>query len=242
MTTLLELDDVKRAFGGVRAVDGVTATIDRGMIVGLIGPNGSGKTTLLNVVAAALKPTGGAVRFDGRDTRRWSAIDAARAGIGRAFQHPQTMEHLTLLENCMLGAMFGSRRLDKAAARKVAAEALERVGMVDQADAVGTGLSLAERKGLELARLLAMAPSLALADEIMAGLSTHEITAAEDALDELRARNVTVILVEHVPGVVARMADQVMVLREGRVLAYGDPDEVIANQEVVDAYLGGGRG
>jgi branched-chain amino acid transport system ATP-binding protein len=235
---LLELVDVARHFGGVRAVDGVNATVQAGSIVGLIGPNGSGKTTLLNVVSSVLKPTSGTVRVDGHDTKRWSPSAASRAGVGRAFQIPQTMDDLSVLENCMLGAMFGSRGWDKAQARKAAEEALEEAELAGAAEQPAGTLSLAGRKQLELARLLAAAPRLALVDEVMAGLSPAQLEIAERALFGLRNRNAALILVEHVPGVIARMADEILVLHHGNVLAHGDPQAILANQDVVDAYLG----
>ena len=237
---LLELDEVARHFGGVRAVDGVSAQVQAGSIVGLIGPNGSGKTTLLNVVGSALKPSSGRVVLDGKDMRGWSPTAAARAGVGRAFQIPQTMDDLTVLENCMLGAMFGSRGWDKAEARKAAAEALEEAGLTTAAGERAGTLSLAGRKQLELARLLAAAPRLALVDEVMAGLSPAQVEVAAQALFGLRARNSALILVEHVPGVIARMADDIIVLHHGNVLAHGEPNEILSNQDVVDAYLGTG--
>jgi ABC-type branched-subunit amino acid transport system ATPase component len=238
---LLDLADVAKHFGGVRAVNGVTAQVQAGSIVGLIGPNGSGKTTLLNVIAGALKPTSGHVVLDGKDTRSWTPSAAARAGVGRAFQIPQTMDDLTVLENCMLGAMFGSRRWDKGAARTAAHEALEEAELSESARARAGELSLAGRKQLELARLLATAPRLALVDEVMAGLSPAQVGVAERALFGLRERNTALILVEHVPGVIARMADDIIVLHHGNVLAHGNPQEILSNQDVVDAYLGTSR-
>jgi branched-chain amino acid transport system ATP-binding protein len=235
---LLELVDVARHFGGVRAVDGVSAVVEAGSIVGLIGPNGLGKTTLLNVVSSTLKPTSGSVRVDGTDTSRWSPSAASRAGVGRAFQVPQTMDDLSVLENCMLGAMFGSRGWEKAQARTAAEEALEKAELAGAAGQPAGTLSLAGRKQLELARLLAAAPRLALVDEVMAGLSPAQVEIAERALFGLRDSGAALILVEHVPGVIARMADEILVLHQGNVLAHGEPQAILSNQDVVDAYLG----
>lgn len=235
---LLELSDVKRHFGGVRAVDGVTGTLAEGRILGLIGPNGSGKSTLLHVIGAALRPTAGDVRFRSASMRGWTTRDAARAGIARVFQVPQPIPDLTVLENVMLGAMFGSRSLPRQEAEAEARLALEEVGLGWLADKPPRAASLGERRGVELARLLAMRPTLALMDEVMGGLSAENIKLTERILLRLRERGVTLIIVEHVAGVVARLADEVCVLHQGRVLHWGTPREVLADQRVIDAYLG----
>ena len=235
---LLELNDVKRHFGGVRAVDGVDGTIEQGRVLGLIGPNGSGKTTLLSVIGAALPPSAGDVTLDGRSMRGWSRQDAARAGIARAFQVPQQAGELTVLENVMLGAMFGHRWLPKAQARVVAMEALEEVGLAWLAHKHPYQASLGERRGIELARLLALQPRLALLDEVMGGLSARNIELTERIINRLRDDGVTMIIVEHVAGVISRIADEICVLHEGRVLTWGPPAEVLADRRVIDAYLG----
>lgn len=239
---LLELTDVRRSFGGVRAVDGVSGRLEEGRILGLIGPNGSGKTTLLALIAAALAPSGGELRYDGTSMHGWSPRDAARAGIGRAFQVPQHATGLTVLENVMLGAMFGSRWLTHREAEAEARRALGEVGLLWLADKHPHEASLGERRGIELARLLTMRPRLALLDEVMGGLSAKNVAMTEEIILRLRADGVTVVVVEHVGGVLARVADEICVLHEGRVLRWGTPTEVLTDPDVVDAYLGRGRG
>ena len=238
---LLELDDVKRRFGGVRAVDGVSGQVEAGRIIGLIGPNGSGKTTLLGLIGAALPPSDGEIRFDARSMRGWSTQDAARAGIARAFQVPQHAAGLTVLENVMLGAMFGSRWLSQHEAEVEARRALDEVGLGWLAAKHPHEASLGERRGLELARLLAMRPTLALMDEVMGGLSARNVELTERIILRLRDEGVTLIVVEHVAGVVARIADEICVLHEGKVLRWGLPAEVLADRAVIEAYLGRGR-
>ncbi|MBX3031830.1 MAG: ATP-binding cassette domain-containing protein [Chloroflexi bacterium] len=238
MDALLELRDVRRSFGGVRAVDGIDGRLDEGRILGLIGPNGSGKTTLLGLISATMPVSAGEIVLDGRSMRGWSPSDAARAGICRAYQIPQAMPELTTLENAMLGAMFGRHRLPTADARRVAADALERVGLAGRISTPVGSLSLAERKSLELARVMAARPRLALVDEAMAGLAAAQIRAAEDILRGLRQDGVTVIVVEHVPGVVAAIADEVCVLDQGRVLRWASPAEIMSDPAVIATYLG----
>jgi branched-chain amino acid transport system ATP-binding protein len=237
---LLELRDVKRRFGGVRAVDGVSGTLEEGRILGLIGPNGSGKTTLLGMIAAALQPSSGEIRFDSRSMNGWSTRTAARAGIARAFQVPQHAAGLTVLENVMLGAMFGSRWLSQREAEVEARQALDEVGLAWLAEKHPHEASLGERRGIELARLLAMRPALALLDEVMGGLSAKNIDVTERIIVRLREEGVTLIVVEHVAGVISRIADEVCVLHQGRVLHWGPPAEVLADRRVIDAYLGRG--
>jgi branched-chain amino acid transport system ATP-binding protein len=238
---LLELDDVARRFGGVRAVDGVSGTLEAGRILGLIGPNGSGKTTLLRVIGAAIAPSSGDVRFRSESMRGWSTQDAAKAGIGRAFQVPQHAAGLTVLENVMLGAMFGNRWFSQRDAEAEARRALEEVGLDWLALKHPHEASLGERRGIELARLLAMRPTLALLDEVMGGLSAKNVELTERIIGRLRSEGVTLIIVEHVAGVVARIADEICVLHEGKVLRWGRPDDVLADRAVIDAYLGRSR-
>lgn len=237
---LLELDEVRRRFGGVRAVDGVSGSLEQGRILGLIGPNGSGKTTLLRLIGAAISPSGGEIRFESRSMRGWSTQDAARAGIARAFQVPQFADGLTVLENVALGAMFGSRWLPRAEAEAEAMRSLEQVGLEWLAPKQPHEASLGERRGIELARLLTMRPRLALLDEVMGGLSAKNVEMTERTILRLRDEGVTIIVVEHVAGVVARVADEVCVLHGGRVLRWGTPAEVLADRDVIDAYLGRG--
>ena len=239
---LLELDDVKRNFGGVRAVDGVSGSLEQGRILGLIGPNGSGKTTLLGLIGAAVSPSSGEIRFNAASTRSWSTRDAARAGIARAFQVPQHAAGLTVLENVMLGAMFGRRWLPQREAEVEARRSLDEVGLGWLAHKHPHEASLGERRGIELARLLTMRPTLALMDEVMGGLSAKNVDLTEQIILRLRDEGVTLIVVEHVAGVVSRIADEICVLHEGKVLRWGTPTEVLADRRVIDAYLGrGGR-
>lgn len=235
---LLELNEVRRVFGGVRAVDGVSGGLERGKILGLIGPNGSGKTTLLRMIGAAIAPTAGEIRFDAQSMRGWSTHEAAKAGIARAFQVPQHVAGLSVLENVTLGAMFGSRWMRQREAEAEARRALDDVGLLWLATKHPHEASLGERRGIELARLLAMRPTLALMDEVMGGLSAQNVELTERIILELRDEGVTLVVVEHVAGVVARIADEICVLNEGRVLAWGPPDQVLADRAVVDAYLG----
>lgn len=238
MGALLELHDVRRSFGGVRAVDGVDGTLEEGRILGLIGPNGSGKTTLLGLISGAMRVSGGEIRFDGRSMQGWSASHAAHAGICRAYQIPQAMPELTTLENAMLGALFGRHRMPVAEARRVATDALDRVGLAQRANQPVSSLSLAQRKSLELARVMATQPRLALIDEAMAGLAGAQVREAEAILRDLRAGGVTLIVVEHVPGVIAAVADEVCVLDQGRVLRWASPTEIMADPDVIATYLG----
>ncbi len=235
---LLELLDVKRNFGGVRAVDGVSGSLEQGRILGLIGPNGSGKTTLLAMIGAAIAPSSGEIRLESTSMRGWSTRAAALAGIGRAFQIPQHAAGLTVLENVMLGAMFGSRWLRQPEAEAEARRSLDEVGLAWLADKSPHQASLGERRGIELARLLTMKPRLALLDEVMSGLSAQNIELTERILLRLRDEGVTLIVVEHLAGVVSRIADEICVLHQGRVLRWGLPSEVLADRAVIGAYLG----
>jgi ABC-type branched-subunit amino acid transport system ATPase component len=240
---ILELVGVEKRFGGLPAVDGLSLKVDEGEIVALVGPNGAGKTTLLRTVIGLESPTAGAVRFMGKDISRSAPHRIRRAGISLVLQTPRTFAGMTVRENVAVGAMFGSvgGSVTEPEALERADEALGFVGLGARgSDDVGT-LNLHQQRFLELARALAGRPRLLLLDEVMAGLNDTELRASIDivrtARDEL---GVTVIWVEHVMKAVMSLAERVVVLHFGRLLADGTPEVVMRDPEVVAAYLGTG--
>lgn len=235
---MLELQNVQMRFGGVLAVKDVSGVVPSGTILGLIGPNGSGKTTLLNVISGVYRPTRGRIAYNGEDITTYRAARVAQVGISRVFQVPQSMPLLTLVENTMIGAMFGARRWSTAESHEASLSALREVGLEHKAAQPASSLTLAERKGLELARLLVAAPTLALVDELLAGLSPAEATAAQNILRRLKAEGTALIVVEHIPGVIADLADEICVLHHGDVLRWGPPSDILSDPDVISAYLG----
>lgn len=241
---ILELEQVEKRFGGLPAVSGVTLDIAEGEILALVGPNGAGKSTLLKAVSGLQPPTRGSIRFAGRELTGMKAHSVRRLGISMVLQTPRPFESMTVRENAALGAMFGrDGQIGEAGAHADAEAALDFVGLADRADDMVGALNLHEQRFLDLARSLAGRPRLLLLDEVMAGLNETELAASVDIVRTARDRlGVTVIWVEHVMTAVMSLAERVVVLDFGAVLADGPPEDVMRRPEVVTAYLGEGAG
>ena len=239
--TILELDAVEKHFGGLPAVSGVSLAVDEGEILALVGPNGAGKSTLLKAISGVQPPTRGHIRFRGRELAGLRPHTVRQRGICMVLQAPRMFESMSARDNVVLGAMFGGSegRLGERDAHGRAGEALDFVGLTARADhEVGT-LNLHEQRFLELARALAGRPKLLLLDEVMAGLNETELRASIDIVRRARdLLGVTVIWVEHVMTAVMNLAERVVVLDFGEVLADGQPDEVMRDPAVATAYLG----
>lgn len=235
---LVETRDVRKHFGGLKAVDGVTLTVRDGEILGLVGPNGSGKTTLVNLVSSAFAPTSGAVLVGGTDTRGMRPHRVAHLGIARTYQIPRPFPSMTVRDNVAMAIMFGREPKGLAAAREEADQFLDQVGLSDLADALPGGVNLHERQLLEMARAVATKPRVLMLDEALAGLNPVEIDNAVAVVRRIHRSGVSIILVEHLLRVVNQLVTRIVVLDQGRQLASGAPAEVMADSAVVDAYLG----
>jgi branched-chain amino acid transport system ATP-binding protein len=233
---MLSLNGVGRRFGALWAVHDATFTVERGEILGIIGPNGAGKSTLFNLIAGALKPTCGEIRFLGRRTTEAKSYQVARLGLARTFQIPKPFRQLSVRENVMLSAL--PRHGSPNAADAVAARAMEFVGIAHLADSSIASMTVGLLKKLEMARALATEPSLLLLDEVMAGLTPREITEMMAAVKSLPGRGITVIWVEHVMMAIMNVAQRLIVMQQGGVIAQGSPAEVAKNPAVIAAYLG----
>jgi branched-chain amino acid transport system ATP-binding protein len=246
----LEVLELVRAFGGVRAVDGATFDVEPGSITGLIGPNGAGKSTLFNCVSGFLRPEAGRVLLDGKRIDRRAPHRIARAGLVRTFQTPRTLARMTVLENVVLaaprndgerlgGALLPRARRREREARARAVELLEVARLGGHAGALAGTLSGGQRKLLDLVRVLMVEPRILLLDEPMAGVSPSLRSELLEHILALRERDgVTLLIVEHDLDFVMRASDHVIVMNDGRVIAQGTPDEVRVDERVVDAYLG----
>jgi branched-chain amino acid transport system ATP-binding protein len=244
---LLEVEGLRKAFGGVRAVAGIDFALTRGDIRAVIGPNGAGKTTLFNLLGGQLHCDGGSIRFEGERIDGLSPPRIWRKGISRTFQVPATFASLTLRENlqtALLSRQGKSRAMFTAAAgllREPAMALLDRVGLSAQADAVCGTLSLGDLKRLELALALAGEPTLLLLDEPTAGMSGEERAALIDLVGRIvRERELTVLFTEHDMDVVFSIASGILVMHQGRILIDGPPATVREDPEVQRVYLGGG--
>ena len=241
---LLAVDAVEKRFGGLPAVDGVTFGVDEGEILAVVGPNGAGKSTLLKTIGGLERPSAGTVTLAGERVDGLAPHRVRRRGIAMVMQTPLTFGSMTTLENVVLGAMFGGGEgvVAEPEAIRRAQEALAFVGLDDRADQpVGT-LNLHEQRFLEMARALAGRPRLLLVDEVMAGLNDAELAASIQIVRTARdILGITVIWVEHVMQAVMRLAERVLVLNFGKVLAEGEPEAVMRHPDVIDAYLGEGH-
>jgi len=237
---MLEARGVTKRFGGLAAVSEVSFDLQDGEILGLIGPNGSGKTTLVNVITGALPYSGGEVRFQGDSIRGLPSYAIGRLGVSRTFQIVKPFHNLTVVQNVMVGALFGARGGARALveARHQAEEILDFVALTHRADAPADGLNVPERKRMELARALAMRPTVLFLDEVMAGLNPSEIDMAVALVKRIRDRGITLVVIEHVMKAIRDLSDRIMVLFHGEKLTEGPPREVLNNSEVISAYLG----
>ncbi len=246
MSTLARIEDLKLSFGGVAAADGLSFAVTAGEFLAVIGPNGAGKTTALRMIAGVLRPDSGRVFFGDRDVTALPAHARVRLGLGFTHQIVRPFYSFSTVENVMIAAghrftespwraLFGRSRR---AARERAAAILERIGLADQLDKSPRALPLGQRKRLEVARAIALDPKLLLLDEPLAGLSSAEAAAMADLVRALPGDGIAVVLVEHNLGEVLRVADRIVVLDGGRVLAEGAPADVMARDDVRKAYMG----
>ena len=234
---ILELQDVSRSFGGVRAVDSVSLKFHAGEIVGLIGPNGAGKTTLVNLISGLLPLSGGKIIYEGLNISRFKPYEIARRGVARTFQIVQPFVNMTVLENVMAGAMYAAN-CGMHEARNVARECLEFTKLTPFKDVGASELALANRKRLELAKSLAMRPRILMLDEVNAGLNSSELEEAIRMIRSIAASGITIIVIEHIMRVVASLAKRAVVLHHGAVVSDGPAEAVFKDPQVIEAYLG----
>ncbi len=234
---LLRVTGLSKRFGRLIVLDDVSLALRPGEALGVVGPNGAGKSTMLNLLSGVLRADAGSVWLDGVDLSHADAATRSRAGIGRTYQIPRPFLDMTVFENVLVGATFAGGRRGKAA-HEVALESLATAGLLHRANVPARALRLLDRKRLELARALATRPRLILLDEIAGGLTDVETPALVETVRSLRDGGVAVIWIEHIVHALVAVVDRLMCLAVGRTLAVGSPQEVLANQQVHDVYLG----
>lgn len=230
-----------KTFGGLVAVDGFECSIEKGRIVGLIGPNGSGKTTLVNIISGFYRPNSGRITFEGEDVTGRKPHVLASKGIARTFQVPKPLMKRTVIENIAIGALYAGRSKSMREAFAKSEEACKTYGLASKSGASIDKLTSYERKKLEIARVMVYSPKFVMLDELMAGLSPEEIAHIIDLVVAARKESGTTFLViEHILGAVTRLCDSLIVISSGKKIAEGEPKEVLREAKVIEAYLGGG--
>jgi branched-chain amino acid transport system ATP-binding protein len=238
---LLDVRNLSVRFGGLRALDDISFGVGDGEIVGLVGPNGAGKSTLVNAVSGTLPRSRGQILFCGQDVTGWSPSRIAGLGLARTFQLVQPFRGLTALECVTLGALYGStakRPSGVAAARGFAETALDLCGLTASADSPCDALNASQRRRLEIARALAARPRLVLLDEALSGMNSSELEAGIALVRSIRARGISILMIEHMVRVVAELADRIVVLDHGEMIANGPAAAVLADRRAVDVYFG----
>ena len=233
---LLTVENVTKKFSGLTAVNAVNLTVDEGQIVGVIGPNGAGKTTLFNCIAGALAPTSGSIRFAGHEIAGKKPYEICQLGITRTFQVVKPFASKTVLYNTMVGAFATTNHLQEAEDKAI--QVLEFLGLHKKKEVFAKSLTLPERKRLELARALATEPKLLLLDEVMAGLRPGEVTEMLPTIRKINQAGVTIVIVEHIMQAIMNLSEKIYVINFGKKIAEGEPLSVVADKEVIKAYLG----
>jgi branched-chain amino acid transport system ATP-binding protein len=232
---LLSLDSLSKKYGALVVTDAVSLSVAEGEILGILGPNGAGKTTLFNLVAGTVRPDSGTVHFDGGDISALGASERCRRGISRSFQVPQPFSGMSVFENVLVGATFGREPKDP---QGRALAALEQTGMKEKANLLAGGLTLLDRKRLEMARALAANPKLLLLDEIAGGLTDSECASLLAAIRDVHASGVTIVWIEHVVHALLSVAQRLVALNFGKLIADGSPHDVMNSRAVKSVYLG----
>jgi branched-chain amino acid transport system ATP-binding protein len=234
---ILQLNDVSKSFGALKVADAVTFDLSEGEALGIIGPNGAGKSTMFNLIAGNLVADTGTIRLAGNDVTRTPPMVRCTAGIGRTFQIPQPFEKLTVFENLLVAAAFGSRKREAEVSDRCA-DILVETGLADRANQPAGSLGLLQRKRLELARALATDPKILLLDEIAGGLTEAECHVLVETIRSVHRGGMSIIWIEHVLHALNAVVERLLVLNFGKVIGIGEPQAIMASREVREIYLG----
>jgi branched-chain amino acid transport system ATP-binding protein len=236
---ILAAQGVRKQYGALVVLDGVDLAVADGQAVGIVGPNGAGKTTLLDVLAGSQRPSGGRVAFRDHDVTALGAAARCRLGIGRTHQVPRPFTDMTVYENVLVGATAGTG-LRGEEARERALEVLRAAALLELANRRAATLGLLDRKRLEMARALATGPSVLLLDEIAGGLTEEETHELVESIQALRGAGLGIVWIEHVVHALVRVAERLVCMSAGTIIAAGEPDAVMSDPAVIEAYVGSG--
>lgn len=237
MTPILELSGVNKAFGAVVVADDQSWALAPGEALGVIGPNGAGKTSMFNLVTGTVKPDGGKITLNGQDITGKSAARRCRAGLARSFQVPQPFAHMTVFENAYVAATQGAG-LSAKEADALCLDVLERTGLLPKSNVLAGGLTLLERKRLELSRALCAKPRVLLLDEIAGGLTENECHSLIETIRDVRKTGVSIVWIEHVVHALLAVVDRLIVIDFGKKIAEGEPQAIMKSDAVREIYLG----
>lgn len=237
MAELLKLDAVSKSYGAIVVADDQSWSLQQGEALGVIGPNGAGKTSMFNLVTGTIAPNGGRITFDGQDVTAWPAARRCRAGIARSFQVPQPFGGMTVFENAMVAATQGAGLAGRAA-ETLCLDILDRTGLMHRANTQAKGLTLLERKRLELTRAMCARPKLLLLDEIAGGLTEAECGTLVQTIKDLRETGVSIVWIEHVVHALMAVVDRLIVIDFGKKIADGEPHAIMDSRAVKEIYLG----
>lgn len=237
MNTVLTVEDLGISFGSNHVLKSVNFEVYEGEVLGVIGPNGAGKTVMLNILTGILKPTKGKITFMGEDITNKNITERCKGGFGRTFQVPRSFEKMTVLENVMVGGVYGDG-LTESEAKEKAVEILEMIGLADRMYTFAGKLGLLNRKRLEIGRALASNPKLLMFDEVAGGLTESEVAQILEIVSSIKSQGVSIVWIEHVLQTMREGTDRIMCLAEGRDVICGLPHEVMNSKEVAELYLG----
>jgi branched-chain amino acid transport system ATP-binding protein len=233
---ILEITDMTKDFGGLRAVDHLSLTIETGQILGLIGPNGAGKSTAFNCIAGVFAPTAGTIAFAGERINGKRPWELCKSGLARTFQIVKPFASKSVLYNVTVGGFIATNNRREAEAK--ALQVLEDLNFSHKKDLRAGNLTIADRKRLEIARALATGPKLLLLDEVMAGLRPSEVDEMVAVIKQLRESGVTIFVIEHIMRAIMALSDRIVVIQFGRKIAEGTPGQIASDENVIKAYLG----
>lgn len=233
---LLEVSGMTKQFGGLRAVDSLDLSIEKGQIFGLIGPNGAGKSTAFNCIAGAFAPTAGIITFNNEKINGQKPWDLCKKGLARTFQIVKPFASKSVLYNVMVASFVTTN--SRSVAEEKAIKVLESLSFADKKDVLSGNLTIADRKRLEIARALATEPKLLLLDEVMAGLRPAEVDDMVRVLKTIRDQGTTIFVIEHIMRAIMALSDRIVVIQFGKKIAEGTPKEIANNENVIKAYLG----